>query len=299
MRTLRTRAFPALALLPLLATALGCGEATPDPVATVVVEPTELTLPYPQQVAVETTWTPTAELGPGGEAPYVFVHLLDAEGEVVRTFDHEYPRRWVVGEAQSDTLVLYQSLLGPPLPAGDYRLTLGLYGGEGRWVLDPGEAAEEVAKREYAVAEVQVPEVSVAAVPKLDFGQGWLPIEQGQDRQVLASRWLSTGGGIDVAAVPEAGALTLHLDVPESMNGGAPVYAAGAEIQRLTVASTCDDHTHEITGSGLTFVIVEVSAEAGCEIRLRPNFYFQSPGAETPRSVRLVQLIWGGGGDEG
>lgn len=294
MRTLRTRALLALALLPLLAAA-GCGEATPDPVATVTVEPTELTLPYPQLVTVETTWTPTAELGPGGERPFVFVHLLDREGEVMRTFDHEYPRRWTVGEAQSDKLVLYQSLLGPPLPAGDYRLTLGLYGGEGRWVLDPGEAVEEVGKREYAVAEVHVPEVSAAAVPKLDFSEGWLPIEQGQDRQILASRWLSTGGAIGVAAVPEAGALMLQLEVPEAMGGSGPVYAAGAEIQRLTVASTCDDHTREITGSGLTFVMVEVPAEAGCEIRLRPNYYFQSPGADMPRSVRLIQLVWGSG----
>lgn len=294
MRPQPIRPLLSFALLALLTAAVGCGEATPDPVAMVAVEPAEVTLPYPGQVRLETAWTPTAELGPAGDAPIVFVHLLAADGEVARTFDHPYPAAWQVGGEHAYPIVLYQSLLGPPLPAGDYRLTLGLYGPEGRWVLDPGEGAEEVAKREYAVADVRVPELSVAAVPKLDFGDGWLPIEQGQDRQVLASRWLSTGGEIGVAAVPEAGALSLHLEVPQTIGGSGPVYAAGAEIQRLTVASSCDEHTREITGAGLTLVVVEVPAEAGCEIRLRPHFYFQSAGAETPRSVRLVQLTWSG-----
>jgi len=285
----------AFVLLPFALVATGCGEETPDPVATVDVEPTELTLPYPGQARFEALWRPSAELGPGGGEPIVFVHLLDAEGEVARTFDHRFPAEWRIGGEQADPIVLFQSLLGPPLPAGDYRLTLGLYGSEGRWALDAGE---EVAKREYAVATVQVPELAPAAVPKLDFADGWLALEPGQDRQVLGSRWLSTGGAIGVAAVPESGHLTLHLEVPPSHGGNAPVFAAGAAVQRLKVVSSCDGESDEIVGSGLGFAVVSVPAEAGCEIRLEPNFFFLPTGSEMPRSVRLVQLFWNGESDD-
>lgn len=288
MRSPTRRSLLALALLPSLLLA-ACGDEDPAPVAEVSAAPAELTLPYPGQVRLELTWRPAAELGSEGR-PTVFVHLLDAAGEIARTYDHVYPSRWEVGGEHSYPLVLYQSLLGPPLPAGDYRLTLGLYGPDGRWALDAGE---ETAKREYQVATVGVPELAVSEVPRLDFGDGWLALEPGQDRQVLGSRWLTGRGSIGVAAVPEPGVLTVHFEFPPSVDGEGPVYAEGAVDRRLTVTSDCDGESDELVPGpdGRPFALVSVPEEAGCTIDLQPNFHFQS-GSAPVRSARLVQLFW-------
>ena len=124
-------------LLPIACAALslvsGCGGDTP--VARVEIEPKEARLPFSQAQNVRLTWTPSAALE--GEKPTVFVHLLDSEKKVARTFDHPFPQPWSEGKPVSYDLKLYQSALAPPLPAGKYQVTLGLYGKDNkRWALD-------------------------------------------------------------------------------------------------------------------------------------------------------------------
>src|SRR5215218_8524721 len=140
----------ALVAVPLAA---GCG-GKQTPVARVEVEPSQVRLPFSQVQTVRLTWTPSMALE--GETPTVFVHLLDGKRKVVRTFDHPFPQRWREGTPVSYDLKLYQSALAPPLPAGKYQMTLGLYNKEGkRWALDG--LGEPKSRNEYDAAKVEVP----------------------------------------------------------------------------------------------------------------------------------------------
>src|SRR5262245_39249838 len=110
----------ALAVVSLAGWLAGCG-GPQTPVAQLTVEPRQVTLPPAQVRPLRLTWTPSAALE--GEEPTVFIHLLDADSKVVRTFDHSFPERWREGTPVSYDVDLYQSALAPPLPAGQYRLT--------------------------------------------------------------------------------------------------------------------------------------------------------------------------------
>ena len=140
---------PLLALALLAALLSACGGAG-EPVARVSLAAGEIVLPHGVMVPTELRIEPLRELGEGKRA-LVFAHLLDAEGTVVRTFDHPVPSAWRVGETIVDQVPLAQPVLGPALPRGDYRLTLGLYdGGDERWPL--AGLGEEVARLEYLAA---------------------------------------------------------------------------------------------------------------------------------------------------
>src|SRR6185295_14074542 len=133
--------------------AASCG-GKPTPVARVEAEPHQLRVPFSQYQTLHLTWTPTAPLDE--EQPTVFVHLLDDRRKVIRTFDHAFPQRWREGTPVSYDVKLYQSALAPPLPAGKYKVTLGLYGKDRkRWALDG--LGEPTGREEYTVAEVEAP----------------------------------------------------------------------------------------------------------------------------------------------
>ena len=69
-------------------------------------------------------WRALAEM----ETDYtIFVHLLDADGETVVNADHRPPRptrEWRPGQVIPDRM---RMALPPGLPAGDYRIAVGLY----------------------------------------------------------------------------------------------------------------------------------------------------------------------------
>jgi hypothetical protein len=262
-------------------------------VARLSVEPAMVDLPYPGTAEVELAWAPRAPLGADAAQALVFVHLLDDTSTVVRTYDHPYPEDWQPGGETRYTLTLYQSLLGPPLPPGEYRLTLGLYGAQGRWALEGGE---EVGRQEYAMGRVRVPEPSPDRLPRLDFSEGWAALEPGLDRQILATRWLGREGTVRVESAPQAGRLTFRVEIPAGLAGANPVFEEGEQIPRLTVTSTCDDGAHSISGTGRSEIMVKVPAGGGCEVRFDPNFRYAAAGVtgeeEAARSVRLQQLFW-------
>jgi hypothetical protein len=274
-------------------------------------------LGYPEVVRLSLVWE-LIEALPEGDPPLVFLHLVDGAGAVVRTFDHPFPRPWRAGSSVEDTVELYQSALAPALPAGDYRLVIGLYRPDGtRFPLAAGVAA---GRNEYELARV-VAAGPPAELPRIELVGDWSPIEVGSDRQVLASRWLAGEGRLTVAGptgagAPGAGGLWMRLRVPAPEGAASNlVLAEGATVPELRLTSLCGGAESAVTGYGLHEVeipveaAVEVPAElgagdgaegaagAGCEVVLAPNFHLVTlrPGAEPPelrRAVLLETLAW-------
>ena len=107
-----------------------------DPVAIVQVSPTSFTLRYSEVRLVDLEFRILAPIGEEHQ-PRVFVHLIDEPGNVLRTFDHPFPGDWEVDARVHHRLRIHQSALGPPLRAGRYSLSVGLYEVDGRrWPLD-------------------------------------------------------------------------------------------------------------------------------------------------------------------
>jgi len=280
------RLAPAFAALALVA---ACADE-PVPVGRVAVEPEMLTLPYPGSTETEIAWQPIAPLGAVRGELRVFVHLLDAEGELVRTFDHLFPGDWEVGKPTAYPLELYQSTLGEPLPAGDYRLTLGLHDADRRWPLQTTGA--EVDGREYQLATIRVPGPEPAGFPRLAFSETWLASERGADRQILGRRWLGPEGSIRVTGAGTAGRLSFVVVVPELSENMERTLEEGEIGPSLRVASTCDASETMVTGTGSHRVDLSVPADAECGILFDPNYRLTWPGSRGERSVLLENLYW-------
>lgn len=283
--------------------AAGCG-GDDTPVARVEIQPRQVRMPFGQAQPLQLTWTPSAALN---EQPTVFVHLLDREGQVVRTFDHALPQRWREGAPISYDIKLYQSALAPPLPPGKYRLSLGLYGKEGdRWALDG--LGEPMARNEYVAAEVEVPTQTPSL--RMAFSNTWLPIEAGGDRQVLARRWMADRAIIRLNHQRAPGTVWMVVHIPPS---DSPDYKLaldpGANSPAVKVASNCGGSEANLTGPGLHEVELAVEPpppNGFCRVLLSSNFTLQptvpSAGPEgRKRSVSVENVAWipRGGGRKG
>ena len=277
-----------VALATLLLAAGGCKE-TQEPVGRLTVEPTEITLPHGVRVPVQATLETTRELDAVAAQPILFVHLLDPAGDVVRTFDQPVGARLTPGQEVGVDLAVAQSVIGPALPAGDYRLTMGLYdGAERRWALTT--QGEEVARQEYAVARVRVPELSPDA-PRFAFSPEWQAVEAGGDKQAVARRWLSGDGSLEVQALPVPAALWMTLRIP---TGEAPMrimLEEGAATPAVRVATDCSGFAATITGEGFHDLTVPV-ATVPCRITFDANFTALGRDPGRKLSVSLEQLAW-------
>lgn len=270
----------------------GCQEVK-EPVGTLHTSPPEILLGFPHHATWALEIGMDEPLDPGA-APIVMVHLLDASGRVVRTFDHPLPEPWTPGGTQRYSIELYQSALAPPLEPGSYRLSAGIYDPElGRWAL--AASGEEVARQEYAVAAVEVARGSDSA-PKLSFSPGWLATEAGTDVQVLGRRWLSGDGAIRVAGQGAPGSVRLELRIPrvdEPLED--LVLDEGYDEVRLDLATTCGDEPQSLHGSGTH--VVEVALGPGgpgveCEIQLTPHYQFVARRTLAGRALALDVLSW-------
>ncbi|MFL6201161.1 MAG: hypothetical protein ACJ76J_18475 [Thermoanaerobaculia bacterium] len=281
--------FPLLLVLALGALG-GCGEDAP-PVASIEVSPKSLRLPHPELHTIHLSWQPSAALEGFAGTPTVFVHLLDDDDKVVRTFDHTFPGRWREGTAVGYDLKLYQSALAPPLPQGRYRLTLGLAGeGKQRWTLDG--LGEPVARREYQAAVVEVPPAPAnkKSGPRFTFSEQWLPTEPGGDRQVLARRWLTGNGGLRVAGLRKPGHIWLVLSIPAPEIAG-PLKVNEGGQPTVRIEGSCGDFEASLSGPGIHEVempLVDPPKSGQCRLELKPNFSFGTP----PRSVSLENAAW-------
>jgi hypothetical protein len=278
------------------ALAAGACGSSEEPVAQVTVSPATATLPYPGTARLEVRWEPGAALGIE-TTPVVFVHLRSASRAVERTFDHALPFRWQPGQVQSSTVELWQSALAPPLPPGDYVLTLGLYDplSGRRWPLAAAGAAE-VDRSEYAVAQVTVPAPSGAA-PKVDFLGEWAVLEPTGDQQLLAQRWLTGDGGLAFGGLagPVDVDLTLTLLPPEDQ-GWRQVLDEGAGEAAVIVSSDCGGEQRSFSGAGVHRVALRLTpgpdAAAPCTVTIAPSFVFLDPVTLERRTVALQRLVW-------
>lgn len=283
---------PLALLLPLCVAS--CGKE-PTPVASLEVTPKKIRLPYPELHTVHLTWQPSLPLEGFAGTPTVFVHLLDQDRKVVRTFDHPYPGRWREGEPVSYDLKLFQSTMAPPLPGGTYSLTLGLAGeGKQRWAVEG--LGEAVARMEYLAAQVEVPAEAKnkKSGPRFTFSEQWQQPEPGADRQLIARRWLTGPGGMRVAGLRQPGSIWLVLRIPEAQV--APdLKVQGGGVPSVRIEGTCGDYEASISGPGIHEVEMPVAdppKNGQCRIQMAPNFQF---GGGTPRSVSLENAAWAPG----
>lgn len=266
-------------------TLTGCG-GEPVPVGRVLVEPGIVELGYPHSVPIQIRFEPSAELAKQQGRAKVFVHLLDQPGSVLRTFDHTLPEQWVPGQELSYTIDLYQSALGESLPAGNYMLTVGLYDSDSgrRWTLQT--AGEEVARQEYRVASVSVP-AGDSPGPEFVFSGDWLPLEPGQDRQILGRRWLTGAATLSLSSLRGPGSLRLELQIPEW---------AEAEYEQATVELTtsCSEQTVVVAGAAVHRIELQDLGSEGeelCEVYLMPAYQVPPEVGRTELAC-LVKAAW-------
>jgi len=286
----RGAALPSLLFLLLAA---GCGEGE-APVADLAAAPAEVLLSYPEFRDVEIRLVPRVPLAELGERPSVFVHLLDLPGSVVRTFDYPVPASWKVGEPVVDRVRLHQSALAPPLPEGEYQLTVGVYDAASgvRFPLSGGRS--EADEREYAVATLRVPGAA-GPLPRFEYSPEWLEGEKSPDRQIVATRWLgAAAGSVRVSQLAAGGILHAQLYVPPGPEPGAHFAVVPDERGPVVVLrSTCAPEELVLSGAGRHWLEWRVPDGAeSCGLDFDLNFLFVGGRGEQHRSVRLEVLAW-------
>lgn len=278
-----------LNLMLLVVVLSACAPADP-PVAELSITPQAIEMRYPQFVPVTLAWTIK---GTAGE-PRVFLHLIDREGEVVRTFDHDFPRPFKPGADVVYSVPLSESALVPALPDGQYTLTAGLYDAEGNRF--PLAAGEEVSPLEYRIATVTA--VSTGESPKFFFSPAWLPVEGGTDLQVLARRWLGDDGVLRLSEIPGPGNLRLGVGIPQASGPQELVLGEGEGGPSVTIETTCSEYVTEVSGSGSHYIEVPISGvgeEAACDVSFATNYYLLSRDNMSRRTLALEELSWSPG----
>jgi hypothetical protein len=272
----------------------GCGGGQ-EPVARLAVEPRQVRLGYPEIAELRLTWQPLDEFAERTRGALVFVHLLDAPGEIVRTFDHPLPEGWQDGGPVTYPLKLFQSALAQPLPPGTYRLTMGLYDGRGRrrWPLSTG--GPDLGRHEYQVAEVLVPPPDRAA-PRFRFSPEWLPPEPGGDRQVLARRWLrDTRGRIQVTGLGGPETLWLVIEIPAASAGQQLTVLDGSNVPSAVVSWSCGGMEASLSGQGgheIELPADEPPPGGTCLVEVAANYRLTVEGTPERRSIALSNLAW-------
>jgi hypothetical protein len=274
----------------------GCRHQAPV-VAGLEVQPHVVSLAYPQLATVHLTWTPNA--GAAGETPsepLVFVHLLDAKHQVLRTFDHPFPQHWAAGTPIAYDVKLFLSALAPPIDPGRYHLTIGLFDPSGkRWALSG--LGEPVGRDEYQAAEVDVQ--PQPAGPHVAFSDAWQPLEAGSDKQVVAHRWLADQPGeIRVDTIPGPGTLWLSFRIAAGDGAGEKLtlHDPGSNSPAAVVRDTCGGVETGISGTGRHDVEMPVDGPGAggvCVITLTPNFHVVTANhPERTRSVAVDNVAW-------
>ncbi len=273
---------------------VACGDPPPvEPVAAVEIQLSSEDLPYPEWRTLRLSWQPLENFEK--EAPQrVFLHLLDSEGELLRTFDHPLPQAWRAGEAVSYEVQLYQSALARPLPAGDYRLTLGLYQVDGpRFPLRV--SGRDLCDYEYEVASLSVPPVDASA-PSFSFPPPWLPPQEGTDAQILSRRRLSAEGSLLIQNLEVPGSLRLHIVVPP-VDGKSRSLRLDDDQERATleISSTCTGTVRSLEVPGnhdLVLPVFPTGAATQCEITLAPNYHLIDLHSGETWVAALEMIAW-------
>ncbi len=279
-----------------------CGQA-PLPVGSLAATPAEIELPGSGFTTVSLAWEMGEPLAGAQGKLRVFVHLLGADGEVLRTFDHDFPGEWQVGEEKAYDVVLFQSALGPALENGKYALTAGLYDeNRKRW---PVRTGDETAGEESRVATVTAAGAG-PGFPEFYFSESWMPIEGGTDRQILGRRWLSGNGALRLARIRQPGTIWLRIGIPSGEGEMQElVLQPGHDTPTAEIGSECLQSPVRIAGSGSHTARLEIDpgdpageeeaeTEGACEIRFTSNFELLSRDSRERRSIALETIAWAG-----
>ena len=265
------------------------------PVARLQISPQALTLPYPHSTSLELNWLPLSPLDVAASELFVFVHLIDPEGNVQRTFDHPFPETWAEGSEVTYPLDLHQSAIAPPLAPGSYDLTVGLYAVSGRrWPLDV--EAVEVDDEEYAMVEVTIP-YPVMATPRFDFSDAWQASQETGFRQIVAHRWLSEkNADLLIWGIDRRGEAVLSFTIPQLQGQELRLRTrAPGEAPTVAVESDCGSVRGGLSGYGSHEIRVSVPAAATgqrCTVRFSPSFYFINSDSSRRYSALLESVTW-------
>ena len=273
-----------LALYYLIAAALlsGCEEPE-ESIGTAVIEPAEIQLGYPGFANYQITWSPTSAPTEAAGDLRASVHLVNADGETLRTFDHAIDFDWASGTTEIRERMLFQSALAPPLAEGEYRLRVGLYDSSREWAISINEPVVRVDK-------------SGEGFPAFYFSPEWLPVEGGVDRQVLGRRWLRDDGVLRLGELTRPGTLWLQIGVPVAVAGEQELeFEEGATAPEVTLSSTCGDFAATYVGNGPHYVLVPIGGEpmpSECELAIDANYTLISLEDRQHRTIALESLSW-------
>ena len=280
---------------------LAACRGTSEPVAELTVVPEEIELQLGSFTEISLLVRPLVDFQPA-DVPQVFLHLIDEPGSVLLTFDHVLPGEFRRGRDIAYSMRIYQSALSEPLAPGLYTLSAGLHdGGGGRFRLRT--ASPEIARLEYAVAKVRVPEPSTP-LPGVRFSPSWLPVEPGRDRQILARRPLAGAGPgtFQIGPLRGPGEILLRLGLP--LPGSGRLERLSEEMTpKIRLQSSCGAFQAELSGeAGADGIGVEIlipvpatAAPVECDIELRPNFVVRTGDQAEARSINIEILAWRAG----
>lgn len=240
------------------------------------------------------TWTPQATLAAGSDRPRVFVHLIGAEGQIVRTFDHELPSEWRVGVPIAYRLVIDQSQLGPPVVGGSYPLLIGLYQPStgARLPVAPDDGGRSVERLQVATVEA----APFGGPGLVELSAEWSRIEAGEDRQILGRTWLrARQGRLTFERLPEGAALWLALHIPNFESAVGTAVFDGDGPPEVVISDGCGLQGAAASGVGPHELelrpLAGPAVELPCELTVTTNFTSLEPDGRE-RSVVLEKVAW-------
>ncbi len=274
-----------LALVVAALPAVSCGPSDlGPPVAALEFPAAGVPLAHASSATIDLAWTPLEPLDPPDATPFLFVHLLDGDGRMHRTFD-----RAISGDFDSaeGSLEIWQTALSEPLEAGSYRLTAGVYdvATGRRWRLRT--SAEEIDEGEYEIATIEV-ESAERQTPELAFEGEW----HAPDDTLLQNpgrRWMGKSGSLRLLGTTGWSELALSLSITDlSKAGHQAIFEDEAEAPRLVIGNGCaGDSETRVDGYGVHAVTLAIDTEEDCVISFAPNFMMLGLDDFNRRSIGL------------
>ena len=243
-----SRVLPRVCLLPLLlpmSLSGACGSPDLGPaVASPTLDLNRARVPLGGPLEMTYRFTPSPEIGNLTEPYRVFVHFLDADGELMFADDHDPPvatTDWHPGE----TVTYERRMFIPVYPyVGDVSIALGLFlpGTGDRVAL----AGDHIGRGAYVVAALELapPPDSI-----LDLQDGWHQRERGGERE-----WRWSAGDATLAFQNPRQDSILYLE----LDGRQDLFDSPQRVELVVGERTIDSFFVE--ASGITFHTAEIRA---------------------------------------
>ena len=131
-----------------------------------------------------------------------------------------------------------------------------------------------------------------------------MPPESGSGRQVLTQRSLhgEGPGRFQFGPLTGPGTLTLGLVIPTEVGAGSRLELLDEGGQpKVRLETDCGAGEAEISGVGrfdVDFDVPDTEGDAGCQVRVEPNFRLTTTDRSEPSSGRLEFVAWRPGASE-